>query len=144
MPGVMTVFRMAGGDRAELAEALDLVDRHRLVAGEIKQRVDQHRAVAGREHEAVAVGPGRIGRVELQEAREQHGRDVGRAHRQAGMAGFRLLHRVHGQRADGVRHARVGNGGAAGGCSRRSVGAAAAVGEAFALMKGPFGAVDSM
>jgi len=29
--------------------------------------------------------------------------------------------------------------GPAGGCSRRSVGAAAAVGEAFALMKGPFG-----
>ena len=98
---------MAGRDRAELAEALDLLDRHRLVAEQMQQRVEQHRAVAGREHEAVAVGPGRIGRIELQEPREQHGRDVGRAHRQAGMAGFRLLDRVHGERADGVGHAVV-------------------------------------
>ncbi len=101
------VLRMTGRDRAELAEALDLLDRHLLVAEQMEQRVDQHRAVAGREHEAVAVGPGRIGRIELQEAREQHGRDVGRAHRQAGMAGFRLLDRVHRERADGVRHAVV-------------------------------------
>ncbi len=101
------VLRMTRRDRAELAEALDLLDRHRLVAEQMQQRVDQHRAVAGREHEAVAVGPRRIGRIELEEAREQHGRDVGRAHRQAGMAGFRLLDRVHGERADGVGHAVV-------------------------------------
>ncbi len=105
--GRVTVFGMAGRERAELAEALDLGDRHRLVAGEIEQRVDQHRAMAGRQHEAVAVGPGRIGRVEFEVAREQHGRDVGRAHRQAGMAGLRLLDGVHRQRADGVRHAVV-------------------------------------
>ena len=105
--GRVAVFGMAGRERAELAEALDLVDRHLLVAGEIEQRVEQHRAVAGGEHEAVAVGPGRIGRVEFQEVREQHGGDVGRAHRQAGMAGLRLLDRIHGERADGVRHAVV-------------------------------------
>ena len=99
------IFRMARRQRAELAEALDLVERHRLVAGQIQQRIEQHRAVAGREHEAVAVGPVRIGGIELQELGEQHGRDVGHAHRHAGMAGFRLLHRVHGERADGVRHA---------------------------------------
>ena len=73
----------------------------------MQQRIDQHRAVAGREHEAVAVGPGRIGRIEFQEAREQHGRDIGRAHRQSGMAGFRLLDRVHRQRANGIGHAVV-------------------------------------
>ena len=106
-PGVMAVLRMPGRERAELAEALDLLDGHRLVAEEMQQRIEQHRAVAGREHEAVAVGPARIGRIEFQEAREQHGRDVGRAHRQAGMAGFRLLDRVHGERADGVGHAIV-------------------------------------
>ena len=83
------------------------LDRHRLVAGEMEQRVEQHRAVAGREHEAVAVGPGRIGRIEFEEAREQHGRDIGRAHGQAGMAGLRLLDRVHRQRADGIGHAVV-------------------------------------
>ena len=108
--GRMAVFGMAGGDRAELAEALDLVERHRRIAGEIEQRVDQHRAVAGREHEAVAVGPGRIGRIEFQEAREQDGGHVGGAHGQAGMAGFRLLDSVHRQRADGVGHDGRSNG----------------------------------
>ena len=105
--GRVAVFGMAGRERAELAEALDLADRHRLVAGEIEQRVEQHRAVAGRQHEAVAVGPGRIGRIEFQEAGEQHGGDVGRAHRQSRMAGLRLLDGIHRQRADGVRHAVV-------------------------------------
>jgi hypothetical protein len=52
---------MAGRQRAELAEALDLVERHVGVAGEMQQRIEQHRAVAGRQHEAVAVRPVRIG-----------------------------------------------------------------------------------
>ena len=78
-------------------------------AGEVQQRVEQHRAVAGRQHEAVAVGPVRVGGVELQELREQHRGDVGHAHRQAGMAGLRLLDRVHGERADGVREIRMGD-----------------------------------
>ena len=103
----MSVLRMAGRERAELAEALDLVDRHLLVAEQIEQRVKQHRAVAGRKHEAVAVRPRRIGRIEFQKAGEQHGRDVGGAHRQSRMAGIRLLDRVHRQRANGVRHAVV-------------------------------------
>ena len=131
----VAVFGMAGGDRAELAEALDLVDRHRRIAGEIEQRVEQHRAVAGRQHEAVAVGPGRIGRIEFQEAREQDRRHVGHAHRHAGMAGFRLLDRVHRQRADGVGHAAWATAELAAACSRRAVGATAAVDEAFALME---------
>jgi hypothetical protein len=101
------ILGMAGRKRAELAKPLDLIDRHLLVAEQMEQRVDQHRAMAGRQHETVAVGPGGIGRIELQEPGEQHGGDVGRAHGQAGMTGFRLLDRVHGQRADGVRHAVV-------------------------------------
>ena len=130
-PGRDEILGMPRRQRAELAEALELVERHLLVAEEMQQRIDQHRAVPGRQHEAVAVGPGRIGRIEFQELGEQHGRDVGRAHRQAGMAGFRLLDRVHGERADRVRHAlmlcagRVRRGVAAGqrrrGC-RRSCG----------------------
>ena len=56
---------------AELAEVLDVVDRRPLVAGQVEQGVDQHRAVAGRQDEAVAVGPVRIGRVELQMPGEQ-------------------------------------------------------------------------
>jgi len=91
--------------------------------------VVEHRAMAGGEHEAVAVGPGRTHRVELQEFREQNGGDVGGTHRQAGMAGFRLLDRIHRQRADGIGHARMGDGGSGGrlrgtlllrhGCRRR-------------------------
>ena len=103
--GRLEILRMPWCVRAELAEVLDLIDRHRLVAEEIEHRIEQHRAVAGREHEAVAVRPLRIGRIEFQELGEQHGRDVGRAHRQAGMPGLRLLHRIHRQRPDGVCHA---------------------------------------
>ena len=51
------VFRMTRRQRSELAEMLDLVERHVLVAGEIQQRIEQHRAMAGRQHEAVAVRP---------------------------------------------------------------------------------------
>ena len=83
---------------------LDLVERHVLVAGQVQQRIEQHRAVAGRQHEAVAVRPVRVGGVEFQELREQHGRDVGGAHRQAGMAGFRLFDGIHGEPADRIGH----------------------------------------
>ena len=100
----VAVFGMTGRQRAKLTEVLEFFDRDLLVADEMQERVEQHRAVAGREHEAVAVRPGGIGRIEFQEARKQDGRDVRRAHRQAWMATFRLLDRVHRQSADGVRH----------------------------------------
>ncbi|MGY4305896.1 hypothetical protein ACVIJ6_003139 [Bradyrhizobium sp. USDA 4369] len=99
------IFRMAGGQRIDLAEALDLVERHLLVAGEIQQRIQQHRAVTGGQHEAVAVRPGGRCSIIFQHAGEQHGGDVGGAHRQAGMARFRLLDGIHRERADGVGHA---------------------------------------
>ena len=89
---------------AELAELLELVQRHVGVAGQVQQRIEQHRAVAGRQHEAVAVGPVDSGSIEFQELREQHRGHVGGAHRQAGMARFRLLHAVHGEAADRVGH----------------------------------------
>jgi hypothetical protein len=75
------------------------------MAGEVQQRVEQHRAVPGREHETVAVGPARVGGIVFQEAGPQAGGGIGHAHRHAGMAGLRLLHRIHRQRADGVGHA---------------------------------------
>ena len=53
----VAVFGMARGPGAELPEALELVDRHVRVAGQMEQRVEQHRAVARRQDEAVAVGP---------------------------------------------------------------------------------------
>ena len=93
--------------RIDLAELLDLVQRHLGIAGQMKQRIEQHRAVAGGEHEAVAVGPGRNCGIEFQELREQHRGQVGRAHRQAGMTRFGLLDRVHGEAADRVGHTGV-------------------------------------
>jgi hypothetical protein len=55
--GGEVVFGVAGGLGAELAELLDLVDRHVLVAEEIERGIEQHRAVAGRQDEAVAIRP---------------------------------------------------------------------------------------
>ena len=118
----VAVLGVAGGAGAQLAEALQLVQRHVRIAGEVEQRVEQHRAVAGRQHEAVAVGPVGMLRVELQEPRPQHGGDVGHAHGHAGMAGLGLLDGVHGERPDGVgeggvadRHGRERFRGASGG-----------------------------
>ena len=84
--GGMTIFGMARRLGVELAEPLQLLDVHPRHAGEVEQRIEQHRSVAGREHEAVAVGPIRMGGVEFQEAGEQHRCHVGHAHRHAGMA----------------------------------------------------------
>ena len=102
MPSAMPVFGMAGGLAVDLAKALQLIQRHVLDAGQVQQAVEQHRAVAVRQHEAVAIEPMRIGRVELHEILVENGRDVGHAHRRAGMAAVGVLHGVHGQRPDAV------------------------------------------
>jgi len=81
-----------------------VVERHRLVAGEMEQRVEQHRAVTGREHEAVAVGPSGIACVEFQEAREQYCRHVRHTHRHPRMSRLRLLDGVDGKKPNSVGH----------------------------------------
>ena len=106
-PRRVAVFRMSRRQRADLAEAFEFVDGQRRIAGQMQQRVEQHGAVAGGQHETVAVRPRRIGRIEFEEPREQHGGDVGRPHGQARVAGSCLLDRVHRQRPDGVGHAVV-------------------------------------
>ena len=98
---VLGVSRRLG---AELTEILDLVERHVLVAGEVQQGIEQHRTVSGREHETVAVRPGRSAGVEFEELCEQHGRDIRSAHRQAGVAGFRLFDGIHGKPANRIGH----------------------------------------
>ena len=103
MPAAIWCSGWPGVFAAGLAELLQILQRHLLVAGQIIDRVEQHRAVTGGKHEPVAVGPGGIGRVELQEAAIEHGGDVGHAHRQAGMARIRLLDRVERQEANGIR-----------------------------------------
>ena len=104
----LEILRMAGARAAELAEVPDVVDRRPRVAGQVQQRVDQHRAVAGRQDETVAVGPVRIGGVELQMPGEQRGRGVGHAHRHARVAAVGGLHRIHREGANGVGEAAVG------------------------------------
>ena len=100
-PGVSPYSGWPGVSRAELAELLDLVEAD-VVAGEVQARVEQHRRVAGREHEAVAVGPRRVGRVVLHHARVEHVGGRRERERRARVAGLRGLHRVDGQRADRV------------------------------------------
>ena len=75
----------------------------------MEERVEQHRAVTGRQHETVAVRPRRIGGIEFQKTREQHRGHVGRAHRQAGVAGLGLFDGVHSQRANRIGEAAMSN-----------------------------------
>ena len=106
-PERVAVFGVARGLRADLPKVLQIVDRQPFVAadaGQIKQGVQQHRSVSSRQDEAVAVGPVRVGGVELQDVAEENRRDVGRAHGQAGVAALGLLHRVDGEKAYGVGH----------------------------------------
>ena len=113
-PEVQRYSGWPGTAAVELAEALDVFQldgqlAQRFVlrvdglhAAEMQQRIKQHGGVAVGEHEAVAVGPDGIFGIEAQEVlphrighrRQRHGR--------AGMAGIGLLHRVHGERANGV------------------------------------------
>ncbi len=116
----VAVFGMAGGLGAELAEVPDVVDRHVLVAEEVERGIEQHRAVAGRQDEAVAIGPVRVGRIELHDLGEQHRRYVRHAHRQARMTRIGLFDRIHREGADGVGHI-FGGGGIGHGRARLSV-----------------------
>ena len=103
--GDVAVFGVSGAGRAELPEALDLVERD-VVAGEVQRRVQEHRRVAAGEDEAVAPRPvGRLGRV-AHDARVEQVRDRGQRHGGAGVARVRPLDGVHRQRADGV-HAQL-------------------------------------
>ncbi len=103
----VTVLGMPGRPGPDLAERLQILDGQAFVAADarqIEERIEQHRAVAGRKHEPVAIRPVRIGGVELQYVAEKHSRDVGRAHRQAGMAALGFLHRVHSEETDRIGH----------------------------------------
>ena len=93
LPETLNVFQLDG----QFAERLVLrVDG--LYAAQMQQRIKQHGGVA----ETVAVGPNGIFGIEAQEMlphrvghrRQRHGR--------AGMSGVGLLHRVHGEGANGV------------------------------------------
>ncbi len=99
--GRVAVLRVAGRLGAELPELLDLVEAD-VVAGEVQACVEQHRRVAGREHEPVAVGPGRIGRVVLHHARVEQVCGRRKAERRPRVTRLRRLDGVDRERADRV------------------------------------------
>ena len=105
----MAVFGMTGCLRSPLPECPEFVRCHALVARQVQQRIQQHRAMAGGQHETVAVRPRRIGGIEFEKARKQHGSDVGHAHRHARMTRLRLLDCIDRQKADRIGHFRMRN-----------------------------------
>ena len=98
---VRLVLGMSRSRRAQLPERLQVLDGQ-WVTGQVQQRVQQHRAVAVRNHEAVAVGPLRIAGIVAQVVAPQDLRDVGHAHRHAGMTGVGFLNRVHREGSDRI------------------------------------------
>ena len=94
---------VARGGGADLAEVLQVVERHR-VAGEVEHRVEEHRRVARAQDEAVAPRPVGIARVVAHHPRVEHVGERGKPHRSTRVARVRLLDGVHGQRADRVMH----------------------------------------
>ncbi len=107
------ILRMTRRFAIELPEQLQVVDRQRRPAAvlalvdrpdprQVDQAVKQHRRVPDRQHEAVAVRPVRIVRVEVHEALPDRVGDRRERHRCARMPGIRLLHRIHRERADRV------------------------------------------
>ena len=92
---------MSSSDTIGVAERL-VVLADRLHAGEVQHRIEQHRSVPGREHEAVAVRPDRVFRIEAKELLPERVGDRRHRHRRAGVPGIGGLHRVHRERADRV------------------------------------------
>jgi len=66
-------LRVARRFRSVLAERLDVVHGD-VEASQVEHGVDEHRAVSGREHEAIAVGPARVARIEAQVPAPEHER----------------------------------------------------------------------
>ncbi len=108
------IFGMARTFAAELPKPLDIVERNRRLAqplvfgihgfdsAEMEYRVEQHRSVAIGQHEAIAIGPDRVLRIEPQKILPDGVAQRRQCHRRARMAGIRLLHGIHRERANGV------------------------------------------
>ncbi len=106
------VLRMSRALRAELPKPLQIVERNGQLAEhlvvrvdganpcEMKQRPEEGGGVPGREHEAVAVRPDRVGRVEAEEALPERVRNRRDPDGRPRMAGVRSLDRVDAERPD--------------------------------------------
>mmetsp|Transcript_16667 Transcript_16667/g.36754 ORF Transcript_16667/g.36754 Transcript_16667/m.36754 type:complete len:486 (-) Transcript_16667:8-1465(-) len=93
--------------RAPLPELLDVVDGDARITGEVEQGVLEHAAVAGGQHEAIAVGPVGICRVEVHLLREEDVADRRLAHGCAGVTAVGLVDGIDGQEADRIDAIRV-------------------------------------
>lgn len=85
----------------QLTEVLDVVDGN-VVTAQVQQGILQHGAMTVREHEAVPVGPLRVGRVVAQVIVPQNLGDIRHTHGRTRVAGLGFLNRIHAQRANGV------------------------------------------
>ncbi len=127
----VAVLRVARGERAPLAQRLEVVQRQR-VAGEEELDVERQAGVAGGEHEPVASGPVRVGGVVPHDPVEEQVRRRGEAHRRPRVAVAGFLHGVHGQHADRVdgpavevgpvESGKLGSVGSHDGCAPRQMG----------------------
>ena len=95
---VLGMTRRAG---APLAELLEVVERE-VVAREVERRVLEDAGVARREDEAVPARPVRIRRVVAHHVAIEEVGERRERHRRTGVAGVRLLHRVHRECANRV------------------------------------------
>ena len=81
---------------------LQVIDRHPIVASEVKHRVKKRRGVAVGENEAVARDPLGILGVIFHDFRVQHVSDRRAAHRRTRVTGVSLLNNVSAHHADCV------------------------------------------
>mmetsp|Transcript_21639 Transcript_21639/g.60016 ORF Transcript_21639/g.60016 Transcript_21639/m.60016 type:complete len:323 (+) Transcript_21639:1807-2775(+) len=96
------VLGVAGGLAAHLAEALQIIHRHAVVAVQVQQAVLEHGSVASGQHEAVPVEPLRVLGVVLHDLVVQDVAHGCAAHGHTGVPTLGLVHTINGQEADGV------------------------------------------
>ena len=113
------ILGVPGRPAADLAEAADVVQRHRRLPepfvlgvhragpGQMQHGPEQHRGVTVGEDEPIAVGPDRVQRIEVHHAVPERVDERRQCHRRAGMARFGALDRIDGERADGVHRQTV-------------------------------------
>ena len=117
--GGPAIFGMSRSLAIELAKSLDVIQSDgkvtqafilRIYAAYLRQvehGVKQHGGVAVRQDEAITVGPDRIRGIVAQELLPQTVGHRRQPHGRARMSRVGLLHRIHGQGADGVDAQRI-------------------------------------
>ena len=100
------VLRVAGGERAPLAQLLEVVELEP-ETGQVELDVEGQAGVPGGEDEPVAPGPVRVGRVVPHRALEERVRQRCQAHRGARVTTAAVFDGLRGEHPDGVHGAGV-------------------------------------